>query len=579
MSGLLDGSFSRRDFFGIAGAYCSSLAAVSAFGCSGDPVYAGSSEGHNGSNRSQVFVSLPLECRPSDGFDPTKSWGFEPCLHRPLTHSTLMRLSDDHLPQGDLALSYECKEEGMVWLFRLREDALFSDGSSLTAEDVAFTINKALETNLAAGRALSKVRVAIAEDCWNLRLEMVKPDEDILYVLSALGIVPAKSYNSNYGSNPIGGGCYALTKWEKGTFAIFEHNPLYYGDEPKIKRVFVSFLGGSSSYSRTMTGALDFAYIPIVYDVKEFIVKEGEFVQPTAWEIKSRMPDGYKLRLFDSTALYGLSFPCMPAGSIIKAKRDPVKKGLVDNVEDGMLTAGNAVTNDEEIRRALNAVVDRNFLCPPELSDFYSPSYTGCEGLPWNEGDLGGLPRFEDVSRRLDNVGWTYREGSSWRSKDGKDAHIEIAYDQKDQAACFFANAVSSQAGMIGIHAIPVPCAPSSLSWERFSRPSIWSFESSLPSFLRKTVHSEGDLNYSGYRSEVVDNLIMKASASQSIDDMAECLEEALDVSSSNCPWAWLARASQVFYQRRNLVVPESALLVGSYGWSILDSVDSWFWK
>ena len=42
-----------------------------------------------------------------------------------------------------LATGYETSPDGLVWTFKIRTDIKFTDGTALTAEDVAFTYNQA----------------------------------------------------------------------------------------------------------------------------------------------------------------------------------------------------------------------------------------------------------------------------------------------------------------------------------------------------------------------------------------------------------------------------------------------------
>mgnify|MGYP003308253670 CR=1 FL=1 len=61
-------------------------------------------------------------------------------------YNTLMEVNDDGELVGDLAESYEIVDDGKAYIFHLYENACFSDGTPLTAEDVKFTYERAMES-------------------------------------------------------------------------------------------------------------------------------------------------------------------------------------------------------------------------------------------------------------------------------------------------------------------------------------------------------------------------------------------------------------------------------------------------
>src|SRR5690625_7591271 len=80
---------------------------------------------------------------PEDGFDPTTGWGR---YGSRLFQSTLLKRDDDLEVVNDLAESYAIDEDdNKIWTVKLRDDVTFSDGETLTAEDVVFTFETAAE--------------------------------------------------------------------------------------------------------------------------------------------------------------------------------------------------------------------------------------------------------------------------------------------------------------------------------------------------------------------------------------------------------------------------------------------------
>lgn len=105
-----------------------------------------------------------------EGYDPTLGWGR---YGAPLFQSTLLRRDEKLNLVNDLAESYTVSDDRLLWTVTIRRDAKFSDGSPLTAEDVAFTFNKAAESG-----GLTDVTVldkAVAVDAATVELRLKKP--------------------------------------------------------------------------------------------------------------------------------------------------------------------------------------------------------------------------------------------------------------------------------------------------------------------------------------------------------------------------------------------------------------------
>ena len=64
----------------------------------------------------------------------------------------LVRFDEEMNPIPDLAESWEISEDGTVYTFKLREDVTFHDGTPMTADDVLYTAELTLFTDLSPRR-------------------------------------------------------------------------------------------------------------------------------------------------------------------------------------------------------------------------------------------------------------------------------------------------------------------------------------------------------------------------------------------------------------------------------------------
>ena len=187
--------------------------------------------------------------------DPTKGWGHG---NAPILQSTLVRYNADMTFENDLATEYSLSEDGLVWTFRIREDAYFTDGHQLTAEDVAFT----LETAKAAQSAidLTFMESAVAIDEFTVEITLSTPTFWFLNTVSSVGIVPKHAYTDDYGTNPaVTSGPYSFVEWRAQEQMVLKANETYYGGKPAIENVVIVFMGEDAALAAVQAGLVDAA--------------------------------------------------------------------------------------------------------------------------------------------------------------------------------------------------------------------------------------------------------------------------------------------------------------------------------
>ena len=141
---------------------------------------------------------------PEYGFDPMHGWGYHDSGTDPLIQSTILKRDKDNNFVNDLARNYTISDDLKTYTVTIRDDVNFTDGSKLTANDVAFSYNKAKE--LGEGADLSSMNEAKA-DGNKVVFTLNKSDSTFINKLTDVGIVPEANYNpDSYGQNPIGSG-------------------------------------------------------------------------------------------------------------------------------------------------------------------------------------------------------------------------------------------------------------------------------------------------------------------------------------------------------------------------------------
>src|SRR5262245_6980879 len=76
-------------------------------------------------------LTLAIGGEPEKGYDPLLGWGR---YGHPLFQSTLLTRDADLKTQPDLARTWSLSADRLTWTVTIRDDAKFSDGTSLTAK-------------------------------------------------------------------------------------------------------------------------------------------------------------------------------------------------------------------------------------------------------------------------------------------------------------------------------------------------------------------------------------------------------------------------------------------------------------
>ena len=548
---LASGRLTRRGFLSAAGA-CAGLAASAALaGCAGRQGAGGSSDSVvTPKGSTQVVIAMNPTSEPAAGFDPLVAWGCGEHVHEPLIQSTLITTDEDLNFVNDLATDYLCSSDGLVWTFTIRDDVVFSDGEPLSARDVAFTVNGAIDSAMSEAD-LSMVDRAVAVNDTVVELHLNKPHNALLYTLAVLGIVPEHAYGPEYGRNPIGSGRYVLERWDKGQQVIFTANPKYYGRKPSMERVVVVFMDEDAALAAVQKGEVDIAYTYATHARQAF--------------------EGYELAAYKTVDSRGVSLPSVPAGGT----------KLVEG--DMAFNTGNDVTADVAVRRAINCGLDRDAVIEHVLDGYGKVAYSVGDGMPWSSPDMKVELDREKAARLLDEAGWKRGEDGV-RSRDGVRAAFDIWYSSDDSVRQALANEFANQMAELGLEVTPRGGSWDQIYLHQFSQPVLWGWGSNSPVEVYELNYSTGWGNYSCYENEITDAYLDEALAQTDVEASYEYWRKAMwDGVEGVAPqgaatWAWIANVDHLYFKREGLDVAHQKPHPHGHGWSLVNNVDAWSW-
>jgi ABC-type transport system substrate-binding protein len=163
----------------------------------------------------------------------------------------------------ELAQSYEISPDGTQYTFKLHPEAKFHNGRPITADDVKWSIERAVNPKTQSPGAgffsaikgfeeansgkTDKLSGIVVLDPHTVRFDLSRPDATFLHVLQLNFSFPVpkeevERLGADFGKSPVGSGAYKLKEWTLGQRIVFVRNPDYWKkDTPKLDEIEFQF--------------------------------------------------------------------------------------------------------------------------------------------------------------------------------------------------------------------------------------------------------------------------------------------------------------------------------------------------
>lgn len=469
--------------------------------------------------------------------------------------STLLKRDKELGWENDLAKDYKVSDDKLKWTVTLRDDAKFTDGKPVTAEDVAFTYETTKESSTEID--LTMIKKVEATDDYTVEFTLERPMSTFIEKLGACGIVPKHAYNDSFKDNPIGSGPYKFVQWDKGQQVIAEANEDYYGDKANIKKLTMVFLDTDAAYAAVKSGEVDMASI------------NGELAKEEV--------EGTKILNIESIETYGVEFPMVPnTGKKTKSGNE----------------IGNNVTSDIAIRKALNTAVDRQGMVDGVLNGYGTVSTTGLEKMPWLNKetvlDEKSYNNKEEAKKILADGGWKDTDNDGIVEKDGQKASFKLLYtagNYRQELGLEFQNLAKE----IGIEVTLEERTWDTIIADVHKEAVLFGFGSGDPSELYNLYYGgaantpvEWD-NAGFYQNDTVDSYIDKALDCDNEEEALQYWQKAQwdgktgASAIGDAPYCWLVNANHVYIVSEGFDIGDP--VVQPHGGRIFDNVTEWSWR
>jgi len=254
---------------------------------------------------SKQILKEPVENGDFDSLDPalTQAGLGEPFN---LIYSNLVKLNDDGSIAPDLASSYQVSADGLTYTFTLRSGLKFSDGTALTANDVAYSLNRAVlpatkstvsaylgqlkdYDKVTAGKIPTLINDSIVvKDANTIALTITSASAVFLYSLTySTGDVVEQKTITAYGTawtdhldQGAGDGPFKVKSYSHTAGLILVPNPNYFGFVPKLTEIdYIIAADRDTNFKAYQAGQYDMAPVPPASDALASTMK-GFVISP-----------------------------------------------------------------------------------------------------------------------------------------------------------------------------------------------------------------------------------------------------------------------------------------------------------
>ncbi|MFD0715379.1 peptide-binding protein [Paenibacillus sp. GCM10027626] len=344
-----------------------------------------------------------------------------------LVFSSLYRFNEKQDIVPDLAEGEpQFSEDKKVMTIKIRNDAKFSDGQPVTADDVVFTYNIPINPEHVSPRkgtfdAIEKVEKV---DDTTIKFTFKEPYagyiDTLIYNIMPQHLLKDASVKdmdkSDFYKNPVGSGPFKLQEWKSGQYLTFVRNENYYGKAGLDKVTIKIIPDANAMMAQLQTGEINVVDVP----ADNLAVIE---------DYASKNPDKLKLQKGITSSAY------IYAG----------------------WNLANPLFQDKNVRKALTMAIDRQAIVDSVAEGQGELIHSQTTPSYWNYTD--DVPKFdynvEQAKKLLEEAGWKDTDGDGILDKDGKKFEFEMRTNQGNKVREQVMTVVQQQLKEVGISVIP----------------------------------------------------------------------------------------------------------------------------
>ncbi len=193
--------------------------------------------------KSDITIAMQLE---PPHLDPTSAaaQAIDSVVYTNIFEGLTRFMGDGSVVPG-LAESWEISDDGTVYTFKLRDGVIFHDGTTMDAEDVKFSLDRAMaEDSANAQKALfAGIESVEAVEPLTVKVTLSEPNGNFLFNMAwGDAVIVASDSIDDIKTNPVGTGAFTFGEWVQGDSITLNRNPDYWGDQPALETATFKFI-------------------------------------------------------------------------------------------------------------------------------------------------------------------------------------------------------------------------------------------------------------------------------------------------------------------------------------------------
>ncbi len=214
-----------------------------------------------GAALAQDSITVAIQLEPPN-LDPTggAAQAIDSVLYANVFEGLTRFDADGAIIRG-LAQSWDISDDGLLYTFNLAAGVTFHDGTTMDAEDVKFSLDRARaedSTNAQKGLFAGITDVSVI-DPLTVQVTLGQPNGNFLFNMAwGDAVIVAPESIANIASNPIGTGPFTFTDWVQGDRLEMTRNENYWGEAPALETATFRFISDpTAAFAAVMAEDVD----------------------------------------------------------------------------------------------------------------------------------------------------------------------------------------------------------------------------------------------------------------------------------------------------------------------------------
>lgn len=145
-------------------------------------------------------------------------------------YETLLNRSQRNKPEAGIAQSWTTSDDGLTYTFHLNSGLTFSNGHTLDADDVVWSLQQTVQHKYVGADDLDGLASVKADGPSTVIITLSRTIPDLAWLLSGrAGIVYDSEATIDYATQAAGSGPFTVERWDAGSSLTLRHNPRYHG--------------------------------------------------------------------------------------------------------------------------------------------------------------------------------------------------------------------------------------------------------------------------------------------------------------------------------------------------------------